>query len=471
MNKKYSDQSPSESMKHGRTRKAPWNKVTDLQRNEILEHIKRFPTVRSHYCRKKSKKFYFEKGLDATKMWKAYKEEKEKKGEDGVKYETYRKELRTFNVGFFKPKKDQCTKCISFENSAKTPEQSKKHDLHLMNAELARKEKDADKARAKSDPTFGAYIVDLEQVSPCPKGNSGAFFYKTKISCYNFTIYDLETGEGYLYRWDQTRSLRGADEMASARLHFYTSVIPKTITEVVEYEDSCGGQNRNSTAAAAALHLTQDSKCPIEHFTQKFMESGHSESEVDSIHSTLEAVSKDAEIYHPSEWFTLSRNAKNEAKVPFHVFALGTDQCPIYNVHAYEKEKIKNKNKNLDTTGKVKSVSWMKTHIIEYGKNENPAVIGMRELYCDEHKEEIDTSTTAKRAIRSKVKNPTLKIKVDDSTPNIPIKKKTVDGLLELVKDNQIPHLYHAFYRGLASTDDVNSTDESSDDEEDVDDA
>ena len=95
----------------------------------------------------------------------------------------------------------------------------------------------------------------------------------------------------------------------------------------------------------------------------------------------------------------------------------------------------------------------------------------MRELYCDEHKEEIDTSTTAKRAIRSKVKNPTLKIKVDDSTPNIPIKKKTVDGLLELVKDNQIPHMYHAFYRGLASTDDVNSTDESSDNEEDVDDA
>ena len=328
-----------------------------------------------------------------------------------------------------------------------------------MNAELARKEKDADKARAKSDPTFGTYIVDMEQVSPCPKGNSGAFFYKTKISCYNFTIYDLETGQGYLYRWDQTRSLRGADEMASARLHFYTSVIPKTITEVVEYEDSCGGQNRNSTAAAAALHLTQDSKCPIEHFTQKFMESGHSESEVDSIHSTLETVSKNAELYHPSEWFTLSRNAKNEAKVPFHVFALGTDQCPIYNVHAYEKEKIKNKNKNLDTTGKVKSVSWMKTHIIEYGKNENPAVIGMRELYCDEHKEEIDTSTTAKRAIRSKVKNPTLKIKVDDSTPNIPIKKKTVDGLLELVKDNQIPHMYHALYRGL-TMDDVNSGDE-----------
>ena len=148
------------------------------------------------------------------------------------------------------------------------------------------------------------------------------------------------------------------------------------------------------------------------------------------------------------------------------MFALGTNECPIYDVHTFEKEKIKNKNKNLDTsTGKIKSVSWMKTHIIEYGKN--PAVIRMREFYCDESFEEIDTSTTAKRAIRSKIQNPKMKIIVDDSTPNLTVKKKTVDGLLELVNQKQIPTMYHAFYNGLASTDQLNSTDESSDEEED----
>ena len=285
--KKYSTESPGEAMRHGRTAMAPWNKLTDSQRERMKEHIKSFPTVRSHYCRKKSKKYYFEKGLNAKKMWKAYKTEQ---GKEGAKYETYRKELSAFNVSFFKPKKDACTRCTSFENSTKTPEQCKTQDIHLLNKELARKEKEADKARAKSDPSFGAYIVDLEQVSLCPKGNSGAFFYKTKLSCFNFTIYDLETGEGYLYRWDLTRSLRGANEMASARLHFYKNVIPKTVTEVAEYADACGGQNRNSPLAAAVLDLTEDAQCPINIFTQKLMESGHSESEVDSIHSSLETA-------------------------------------------------------------------------------------------------------------------------------------------------------------------------------------
>ena len=76
--------------------------------NEISDHIKSFPNVESHYCRKYSKKFYLlEEGLSVTKMYRLFLEAKGYTSVN-VSRQMYSKIFNTKNnLAFFKPKKDQ----------------------------------------------------------------------------------------------------------------------------------------------------------------------------------------------------------------------------------------------------------------------------------------------------------------------------------------------------------------------------
>ena len=77
--------------------------------------------------------------------------------------------LSTFNTGFFRPKKDACSRCTRYKNSEKTSQIEEKQKIHLENKDMARDEKQRDKLRAEKDQTFHAVIGDIEQVAPCPK--------------------------------------------------------------------------------------------------------------------------------------------------------------------------------------------------------------------------------------------------------------------------------------------------------------
>ena len=87
-----------------------------------------------------------------------------------VPFSKFKDILSNFNVGFYQPEKESCTNCIAYKNGEKTNAASKLHELHLARKEIVREEKARDKKRAKDDATFSAIIVDMEQVSPCPKG-------------------------------------------------------------------------------------------------------------------------------------------------------------------------------------------------------------------------------------------------------------------------------------------------------------
>ena len=84
--------------------------------------------------------------------------------------------LDSFNIDFHRPKNDECSRCTKYKNSKKTLEIKDNHKIHLENKEMAREEKERDKARAKRDNTFVAVIGDLEQVGPCPKATAQEFY-------------------------------------------------------------------------------------------------------------------------------------------------------------------------------------------------------------------------------------------------------------------------------------------------------
>lgn len=51
---------------------SPGNKIPEDNTNRIIDHIKSFPTVESHYCRNDTAKQYLEENLNVTEMYDFY---------------------------------------------------------------------------------------------------------------------------------------------------------------------------------------------------------------------------------------------------------------------------------------------------------------------------------------------------------------------------------------------------------------
>ena len=85
------------------------NQLDKARLRFVEEHIASFPAKESHYCCKSSKKRYLDQNLNISKMPTLYIQKCEDLDMLPVKYEVYRKVFAQFNIGFFQPKKDQCS--------------------------------------------------------------------------------------------------------------------------------------------------------------------------------------------------------------------------------------------------------------------------------------------------------------------------------------------------------------------------
>ena len=82
--------------------------------NEVIEevknHINSFPIMESHYVRERCKRSFMSSELNLTKLYQLY---KLSKLEVTVGEKTYQNIFNaSFNIGFHKPKKDQCNVCL-----------------------------------------------------------------------------------------------------------------------------------------------------------------------------------------------------------------------------------------------------------------------------------------------------------------------------------------------------------------------
>ena len=76
--------------------------------------------------------------------------------------------------------------------------------------------------------------------------------------------------------------------------------LPETVQHVNLFSDCCvcDGQNRNQYVAAALNYVVRTST-HINTVDHKFIETGHTQMEVDSIHSTIERAKKHVPVFHP----------------------------------------------------------------------------------------------------------------------------------------------------------------------------
>ncbi|CAH1111545.1 unnamed protein product [Psylliodes chrysocephalus] len=188
-------------------------------RSDIMRHIDSFPRVSSHYCRTRTNKKYLEGSLKIRIMHRLYVQQCEDTGIDFAKYGTYAHIFNTeTNIAFHMPKKDQCTLCENYKNATEESKANirEKYENHLKEKDQSRLEK----IRDVENPNICVYSYDLQAVLPTPCGDVNAFYYKSKLSTLNFTIFDLKDKKGYCYLWHEAIAKRGANEISSCVYKF-----------------------------------------------------------------------------------------------------------------------------------------------------------------------------------------------------------------------------------------------------------
>lgn len=147
-------------------KQTPENKI-----DEVVLHIKSFPTQESHFCRANTKRQYLDQSLSITKMYSLYVESTR----EPVKENIYRKFLNErFNLAFHRPKKDACDACWEFR-AQKTPnaEQTLKYEEHLKRKQEGNIEREKDR---QLNDTTAVITFDLENIFSLPKANVSCFF-------------------------------------------------------------------------------------------------------------------------------------------------------------------------------------------------------------------------------------------------------------------------------------------------------
>ena len=425
----------------GRGKQSSFNRITDNVRNNVRKHIESFPAVESHYCRRQTSKKYLDSNRSINRMHRLYVEECKQANEPPVTRSFYRNIFVTeYNYGFHKAKKDQCLLCSQYlyekEERKLSKEREEEFQEHQQRKTEARKEKAKDKELAKQNPSIHGATFDMQAVLPTPCSLVSISYYKRKLAVYNLSIFSLADKQGSCYMWDESEGHKGSCEIGTC-LFLHLKSLPETVNHVILYSDTCSGQNRNKFVAAALQHAVQT--IPSVHtIDQKFLESGHSQMECDSMHSTIERAKQVTTVYAPGGWHTVVQMARKSA--PYTVIPL--THADILDFKLLATSKLR--NTKTDMLGN--RVNWLKIKWLRYMKSE-PDTLQFKYRVDEDFKVLKTRGTSGRRGkLEGTVKpSPRYKTKITLA----PAKKK---DLLDLCKMGVIPVEYHSFYQSLPSS-------------------
>lgn len=405
--------------------------VSTVLKAEIIAHIKKFPTVEGHYTRKNSKSMYLPENLNRRKMWSMYKIERE--AENATRIATLRQYRDVFNkefrLKFFRPKKDQCPRCLSWKN--KTPDERTeaaklKHETHIENKKISQelKQKDIDEVMNSAELRKKKCLItcDLEKVLLCPKGDNGDFYYASKLSVHNFTIFISGDQEAICYVWDQTIAGKGSAEIGSCLWSFFQQKVSEGIEEFLIYSDNCSPQNKNQFLFSMYAMASIRFKIKITH---RYLEVGHTHMECDSIHATIEKSVKYTDIFVPSQWYTAMRTAKKNR--------------PFYKVKEMSQEEI------FDFKPLAEHQLWENVRTSLFREvsfdGENPGIIA--------YKNNLEGPPTVVNIFKKTRGRPvnwhTIGL-TKRYNARIPLRAKELHDLQQLCKSGAIPSVYAPYY-------------------------
>lgn len=293
------------------------NRVKQLQ--IFLESL---PKMESHYCRATTSKLYLEPTWTSkSQLYKFYKSDFcQNQNEKAVSIATFHKEFEKNKLSLYRPKKDLCDTCVSFQTGNISEDV---YNKHIKFKDEARAEKHNDKQSQNE-----VFTMDLQSVLLCPKSNVSSLYYKTKLIVHNFTIYDIKRQKGFCFLWNESEGGLTSNEFTSIIVHFLSEHVEmhnlkKRGTDdiqIILWSDGCGYQNRNSTLSNGLLNFTLESGITV---IQKYLQKGHTQMEVDSVHSVIERQIRNKKINIPADYVYICKTACH--KNPYNVKYLTHD--------------------------------------------------------------------------------------------------------------------------------------------------
>lgn len=274
------------------------NKEAREKAKTYLQTLQKLP---SHYCRSSTSKQYLEPIFTTqADVYRAYELYCKEKGDAAVCRQVFMEEFHKLNLSVFHPRKDQCDKCCEYKTGNLTEEV---YQNHLVRKNEARDEKVKDK-KAALEGSVRAFTMDVQAVQLVPHLKASAVYFKTKLACHNYTVYDLASQEVVCYIWHEGEGELIAEVFASFILDFlHTCPLDK---EIIFFTDGCNYQNRNATLSNALLHFAIANKVVVTH---KYLEVGHTQMECDSVHSTIETRKVGRELYSPTCYVQVCKEA------------------------------------------------------------------------------------------------------------------------------------------------------------------
>ncbi|KAL4702875.1 hypothetical protein ACJJTC_005786 [Scirpophaga incertulas] len=193
--------------------------------------------------------------------------------------------------------------------------------------------------------------------------HANAFYYKTKLACHNSTIYDVAKKQStcYWFSEDQNNQLLASTFVSCLIDYLEKKCLPEEKKPIIIFSDGCTAQNRNNVMANALLNFSMLHGVLI---YQKYLEVGHTQMEVDSVHACIERKLKNKEIKLPSDYVSITREAR-EKPSPYEAIELTYDFFRDYAKPLRYKTIRPGRVKNDPTVTDIKVISYSPSGMIK----------------------------------------------------------------------------------------------------------
>ncbi|XP_005098560.1 uncharacterized protein LOC101856023 isoform X2 [Aplysia californica] len=293
---------------------AHYNRSGDSKLFLNLKFFDCLPKVSSHYCKKSSSKLYLEPMFKTIKeVHRLYVEKCIENEITAVGIDVFRKEFDKNNLALFPHKKDKCDICVRYRSGDSTEDT---WVLHRERKEAAKQEKENDIKTAletqRMEPVdrVGVFCMSLQSILFSPMLKASALYYRRKLAVHNFTVFNITTRDVKCYVWHEGEGGLTSDEFSSCIID-YLQNLAGTYGRIILYSDGCLYQSKNATLASAIMDLARELNIIID---QKYLTKGHTEMEVDSVHSVIERSLKNAVINVPCDYINVFRLAGQSSR-------------------------------------------------------------------------------------------------------------------------------------------------------------
>ena len=188
------------------------------------------------------------------------------------------------------------------------------------------------------------------------------------MSCYNFTVFELASKDGFCFLSHEGQTGRGSCEIASF-LYQYLLHVDEQGCEILElYSDGCVGQNKNSILPSMIMYFVERSHS-VKQVTLNFFETNHEQSEGDAMHSAVErAMKKVGEIFVPSQLLMVIKLARKTPK-PYTVISVKSPDIKDWKSYSQSKGILR-----VRSTERGTNVDWTKFMSVCVSKDETNTV-------------------------------------------------------------------------------------------------